>query len=279
MQPKRKLPLKTALLVGSLTIAPVAFGNGVSTVYQETFPWTGTQQNPQAQDKELRNQGWCGGNAGDSFCNNPPSTAPGDPPNEGGEGAISADPGGGSTVTPSQNINNDPQGPLVTDSFAFWSQTRISAKSFLYTNEYSLQSSRVLSVSWDQRDSSDDPTHLAFCIDGQWHVSQDSWSNDSDSWANTAVDLAGLTFFVVGACSDTLPGGDINVAPGGPLPSGLITAFGFWWDSDKTGTSRVDNVRLIGKVDSVPALSPWAVVILAGLLAIIGMRRFVSSLR
>jgi hypothetical protein len=276
------LRANVALLVLAASVGTsAAFGQTVVTLYQETFPWTDTQDDP-AQDNELRNQGWCGGNAGDEFCNNPPQDGD-DPPNEGGEGAISVS--AGSDVTPSENINNNPQGPLVTDAFAFWSQSDINAQSFMYTQEYQPQVSQVTAVSWDQRDNGDDPTHLAFCVDGQWHVSDQFWSNNSGDWANTEVDLSSLTFFVVGPCPGTLPGGGVPTTSDAlSLPSGQITAFGFWWDSNKTANSRFDNVRLLGiddtdrpVVEPIPAISGVGAVTLA--LGLMGLGGFFARQR
>jgi MYXO-CTERM domain-containing protein len=230
--------LPQLLCLGALASVPVAASSMI--LYQETFPWTGTF----SQDAELRNQGWCGGNAGDAFCNNPQVPGPGSP-NQGGEGAISVS--AGSTVTPSVNINNNPQPPLVTDAFAFWSQTGINAQSFMYTEEYMLDVALLDSVMWDQRDNVADPMHLAFRILDDWYISEQTFTQpDNTQWIAQSAELASLSFFQIDG------GGDLSTLPGGnsgplfaALPAGTINAFGVWWDSDKTGNSRIDNFKLL----------------------------------
>jgi hypothetical protein len=253
-----------ALLVGAMFVATQS--NAV-VLYQETFPYSTTAA---GQDLELRNQGWCGGNAGDAFCNNPPAGSGSN--NEGGEGAISVS--AGSTLRPSNNVNNNPQGILQTDSFAFWSQTAINADSFLYTNEYLIQSAQLESIVWDTRDSTGggvgNQEHLAFLIGDDWYISDQFWINTTNMWTTVSVDLVDLTFFVRSFDGTTLPGGGLpatspNIAM---LPDADIRAFGVWWDGPKNKTSRIDNFTLNGRVPAPATLA------LLGLgLAAIGYQR------
>ncbi|WP_295885900.1 VPLPA-CTERM sorting domain-containing protein [uncultured Thiohalocapsa sp.] len=257
----RSLP--PLLCCGALALITGAANGNI--VYQETFPFT----RELTQDAELRNQGWCGGNAGDAFCNNPQVPGPGSP-NQGGEGAISASPG--STVTPSLDINNNPQGPLAVDAFAFWSQTGTNAQSFMYTQEYMLDVAMLDAVMWDQRDSSADAMHLAFRILDDWYISEQTFTQpDASQWIAQSASLASLSFFQIDG------GGDQTILPGGDsgplfasLPAGTINAFGVWWDSDKTHTSRIDNFKLVAAEAPLPG-TLWLV---GGALAgMAGMRR------
>jgi len=226
MKQQINLGLKTALLAGFASLGSVAYGE--QELYQETFPWTDTT----TQDLELRDQGWCGGNAGDKFCDNAPVTDA----NQGGEGAISSG-----------------NGPDETPGFAFWSQTGINADSFLYTDEFPFDSSQLISVTWKQRNSGDDPARLAFRIGSDWYISDQTFVDDTNTWVTTTVDLSSLTFFLRSDDDNdptTLPGGGVPASPGGlSLPAGTVNAFGFWWDGPKTATSRVDDVTLVGIAD------------------------------
>jgi hypothetical protein len=257
-------------------------------IYQEPFWFTG--EDGTDQDPELRVQGWCGGNAGDPLCaNGPGEPAPAN--NGGGEGAISVSAGSG--VTPSQDINNDPQGPFDRDNFAFWSQTQITADSFLYTDEYPLETSQLTDVQWDQRSNESVPMHLAFLVDGTWYISDQTWvASDASNWVVIQVAVDSLTFFerATGGDPSTLPGGGVPGAAGGlSLPDGTISAFGVWWDGPKTATSRIDNFILRGFPEppnggpeppfdglpinsgpqSIPTLGEWFLVLL--ILASIGV--------
>jgi hypothetical protein len=271
--------MKTLLKLGVAPLAALALAafvtpaHSAEILYQETFPYTGTQADP-SQDNELRNQGWCGGNAGDAFCDNPPGTVA----NNGGEGAISS--GAGSTETPSQDINNDPQGPVVTDAFAFWSQKAINADSFMYTQEFSLRASQLEQVQWDQSDSAEtqaDALHLAFRIGTDWYISDQSFTYQRPSsgvWSPQTANVSALTFFMVDGGGDpsTLPGGGVQ-SGGLSLPDAPINAFGVWWDGPKTGNSRIDNFILRGQPAPVPALETWSVLLLALTLVGVAMVR------
>jgi hypothetical protein len=213
-----------------------------AAILKETFPWTGTT----TQDQELRDQDWCGGNAGDAFCNNPPGTVA----NQGGEGAISA--GNGRDGTP---------------GFAFWSQTGINADSFLYTEKVSFNPSEVPEISWYQRDSGSDPMRVAFKSGSDWYISDQIFTQpDESTWQLQVAELATLTFFQRTQSGSTLPGGGVPGAPGGlPVPDLVADAFGFWWDGPKTATSRLDDVNV------VPL--PGAVWLLASGVAAVGAMR------
>ncbi len=193
------------------------------TIYEETFPSPGAQ--PPTQDQQLRIEGWCGGNAGDQFCNNPPGTVA----NQGGEGAISVGAGQGGSP-----------------GFAFWSQKGINADSFLYTEEVS-GTSRLSAVTWYQRDSGSEPLHLAFKIGSTWYVSDQVWTQpDSSQWLQQTADVPALTFFTRTQIGTTLPDGSVPVtSPAVSLPLDQpLAAFGFWWNGPKGNTSRIDTVRL-----------------------------------
>ena len=244
----RRLAVLPTAICGLFTLVSL---DAQAALFTETFPSTGDFAGVvQGQDLELRAQGWCGGNAGDAFCSNPPGTVA----NQGGEGAIS--------------VGNGPDG---TAGFAFWSQTGINADSFLYTQKAPFNTAQVPAITWQQRDSGNDPTHLALKIGGNWFISDQTWNNNSSEWQLQAADLGALTFFVRSQPDpDVLPGG--GTAPGGlPLPSDqIVSAFGFWWDGPKTGTSRIDDVTAV----PLPAAA-W--MMLAGLGAIGVLRRRASQ--
>lgn len=212
--------LWSSALVGFALMA-AADARADQILYQEKFPFTTIGA---SQDEELRNQGWCGGNAGDAFCDNPPGTVA----NQGGEGAISVGTGEDGDV-----------------GFAFWSQRAISADSFLYTDEYMFNSSELTSVTWYERDSGTDPTHLAFRIGTDWYISDQTWFDNSGDWVLKTADLSTLTFFKRSGAAATLPDGGVSLG-GLELPAGQVNAFGFWWDGPKTANSRVDTVTLFG---------------------------------
>jgi hypothetical protein len=73
MLPRRasiRAKLWSSALVGFALMA-AADARADQILHQEKFPFTTIGA---SQDEELRNQGWCGGNAGDAFCDNPPGT-------------------------------------------------------------------------------------------------------------------------------------------------------------------------------------------------------------
>jgi hypothetical protein len=221
----------TALLVALLaSFGATAHGADV-TVYEETFPSTGVQ--PPSQDEKLRLEGWCGGNAGDQFCNNPPGTVA----NQGGEGAISV------------GFGQDGE-----RGFAFWSQTRINADSFLYTEEFA-GTSNLSELTWYQRDGSNtsdsDPMRVAFKIGSTWYISTTVWTQPNNAaWVEQTADLLTLGFFARPQIGTILPDGGVpGPGPAVFLPDGQIVAFGFWWDGPKGSTSRIDNVRLVSPDD------------------------------
>jgi hypothetical protein len=222
----------------SLALAITAFGaSSVSAAtYKETFPYTGP-----TQEQSLRDQGWCGGNAGDAFCNNSAV----------GEGAISV--GAGVDGTP---------------GFAFWSQTRIGADSFLYTNEFTFRTSQKPVLSWYQRDSRNgqglaDPARIALLIGTDWYISDTTYSSASATdWMLMTADLGALTWFLRGTGGNpaVLPDGGVGTG-GSALPADqLVSAFGFWWDGPKSATNRFDDVSV--SVVPVPAALP---LLLAGM--------------
>jgi hypothetical protein len=231
----------------SLALAITAFGaaSASAATYTETFPYTGP-----TQEQSLRDQGWCGGNAGDAFCNNL----------AGGEGAISTGNGVGGT-----------------QGFAFWSQTAVNADSFLYTNEFTFRTSQKPVLSWYQRDSArngvTDPARIALLIGTSWYISDTTYSHVSATdWVLKTADLGALTWFVRGTGGNTsvLPNGGVGTG-GALLPTDqLVSAFGFWWDGPKVATSRFDDVSV--SVVPVPAALP---LLLAGIgaLAIAARRR------
>jgi hypothetical protein len=218
--------LSRIALVSFAGVSLLLGGAGVrAQTYQESFPSTGIQ--PPTQDEQLRLQGWCGGNAGDVGCANPPGT----PANQGGEGAISTGAGQDGAA-----------------GFAFWSQTGIGADSFLYTEEIAGSSFVGLtSMSWYQRDSGSDPLHVAVMIEDDWYISDSTFTQpDSTMWLLQSIDFTTSTFFTRTQTGNTLPDGGVGVG-GAALPTGQpIDAVGFWWDGPKTATSRIDNVTVQG---------------------------------
>jgi hypothetical protein len=232
--------ISIALILLALTASRAA-----AATYTETFPYSGP-----TQEESLRDQGWCGGNAGDAFCN---SIA-------GGEGAISTGNGVGGT-----------------QGFAFWSQTGINADSFLYTTEFTFRTSQNPVLSWYQRDSArsgvTDPARIALLLGTDWYISDTTWSHVSATdWVLMSADLAALTWFVRGTGGDSSVLPDGGVATGGTaLPADqFVSAFGFWWDGPKVATSRFDDVSV--SVVPLPATLPLMIAGL-GALAFAARRR------
>ena len=198
--------------------------------YEETFPSSGVQ--PPTQDEQLRLEGWCGGNAGDVGCDNPP----GIPANNGGEGAISTGAG----------QDGDP-------GFAFWSQTAIGADSFLYTEEIAASSFLGLtSMSWYQRDASmgnpgSDPLHVAVMIADDWYISDSTFTQpDSTMWLLQNIDFTTSTFFTRTQTGNTLPDGGVGVGGRRCPQVSRSTPWGSGGMARRRRTSRIDNVTVQG---------------------------------
>ena len=213
-----------------------------AATYTETFPYTGP-----TQEQSLRNAGWCGGNAGDAYCQTPVV----------GEGAISS--GNGRDGAP---------------GFAFWSKKGQHADSFLFTDEFAFRTSRNPVLSWYQLDSgTSDPIHIALLIGTDWYISDQTYRHASATdWMLMSAKLGSLTWFVRGTGGNTaiFPGGGVGTG-GSLLPAdALVSAFGFWWDGPKTANSRIDDVSV--SIVPVPGALP---LLLAGLggLAFVARRR------
>jgi hypothetical protein len=235
-----KLPtLFTLALTAGLSHAA---GSAAAT-YTETFPFDPAF----SQEGNLPLVGWCGGNAGDAFCQTP----------VGGEGAVSAGAGLGGAP-----------------GFAFWSKTGQNADSFLFTDEFTFRTGQNPILSWHQRDSGvSDPMHIALLVGTDWYISDATFQQPLvTDWILMSAQLDMLTWFVRGTGGNTsvLPGG--GVATGGVLlpEDELVSAFGFWWDGPKTATSRIDDVSV--SIVPVPAALP---LLLAGIggLALVARRR------
>jgi hypothetical protein len=221
-----RMALTGAVGLAAATLLAPAAG---AAVFGETFAYTGG-----GQDQALRAAGWCGGNAGDAFCDNP--VAGKGSANEGGEGAISA---GG-------------RGPDGAIGFAFWSQTGIGADSFLYTDRVSFEAGDVPTVTWFQRDSArggvSDPARLALRVGDDWYISGRTFGHvgtDGDDWQRQEATLADLDWFVRAQSGDTLPGGGVAAAMANLPADASVSALGFWWDGPKVATSRFDDVSAV----------------------------------
>ncbi|MCU0855552.1 MAG: VPLPA-CTERM sorting domain-containing protein [Rhodobacteraceae bacterium] len=229
----------SALAVAAGLTLPAAAS---AATYTETFPYSGPNQ-----EQSLASAGWCGGNAGDAYCQAP----------TGGEGAVSSGTGRGGT-----------------QGFAFWSQRGIGADSFLFTDEFTFRTSANPILSWYQRDSGvSDPMRIALLIGTDWYISDTVYQQPVvTDWLLRSAELDTLTWFVRGTGGNTaiLPGGGVGTG-GVLLPADqLVSAFGFWWDGPKTANSRIDDVTV--NVIPVPAALP---LLLAGLggLALVARRR------
>jgi hypothetical protein len=232
--------LATLALTAGLSFAAVAAS---AATYTETFPFDPAFN----QEENLPLVGWCGGNAGDAYCQSP----------VGGEGAVSS------------GIGRD-----GTPGFAFWSKKGQNADSFLFTDEFTFRTSEKPVLSWYQRDGgTSDPMRIALLIGTDWYISDTIYQHASTTdWMLMSAELDMLTWFVRGT------GGDTSVLPGGGVGTGgtflasdqLVSAFGFWWDGPKTANSRIDDVSV--SFVPVPAALP---LLLAGLggLALVARRR------
>jgi len=214
---------------------------------------------------QLINEGWYGGNTGDNF------ETSGAPDNDGGEGAI----GGGAPFAPEMTpVNSNPQGPFPASFYAFTSQRAIS-NLFLYTTEFSIDSSALKKVTWDSRNSrnvtnsttSDETTvpdkwsdqgsieavdsHIALrIIDGAnnkwWHISQEGFLHmgDSSTWLTNVADIGSLSWFLFDqgpSDGSTLPG--TNFTGLADLPDGTVDAFGLF--TSRSGANiRIDNYAI-----------------------------------
>jgi hypothetical protein len=277
-----KVSLLKRLLLTVSSVSVLASGAYADEIlYQETFPFSPNGD----QQSELRVQGWCGGNGADPVCANRPTDPSPPADNDGGEGGVSVSPG--STVTTPQDVNNNPVKPAgFTDSFAFFSQTRIGPNGFMVTEEYPVNASLLTAVQWDQRTGPGDCTttvHFAIRIGSNWYVSNTGFPGTTD-WAPYSIDLTAATFFQLPAPGVPGEWPGAGLPPGSlSLPDGVIDAFGVYWNSAKSCTHRIDNFILMGTelpppppLESVPALNQWTATLLAGLLlalAVIGMRR------
>src|SRR6056297_1155681 len=137
--------MKTVLASAGVALALMA-GSASASIYQELFP----NPNGVDQQQQLRNVGWCGGNAGDPACANRPGDTDPDTDNDGGEGAVS--------------VGTGQDGDA---GFAFWSQKGINADGFLFTEEFSFDLTPQTVFTWFQRDSpggTDDLTRLALRV-------------------------------------------------------------------------------------------------------------------
>lgn len=251
-----KLFTSITTLVGAATLFAATSLPAQAATYKETFDYVG----PATQDERLREIGWCGGNAGDAFCNNPAGTTS----NNGGEGAVSVSNGVGGTP-----------------GFAFWSQTGTNADSFLYTNEFPFFITAATTISWMQRHSAvrntgfADPYHLALLIGSSWFISDEFDNTASNDWVSIAATLSDLTWFERPTGGDTsiLPGGGV-VAGGIPTPIGArVDAFGFWWDGPKGATSRFDDVMVAGATPVPLPAAAWMLLAGLGGLGLMARRR------
>lgn len=230
------------LLASALAVTPAA----ASTLLHQSFDYAGP-----TQDEALRapSVGWCGGNAGDTFCGNSPGTIA----NQGGEGAVSTGNGVGGT-----------------QGFAFWSQTGINADSFLYTHIVSFETQEAgTRLSWFQSDSDPVGTRIALLSGSSWYISDQVFSyvrNFTGDWGALSAVVEDLTYFQ----RDT--GGNPSVLPGGGVGTGglsltlgaTVDALGFWWDGPKSNTSRIDEVSLAPV--PVPGALPLLIAALVGLI-------------
>lgn len=213
------------ILAASIILAAgFAAAPALASTYHQSFDYLGP-----TQDEALRNLGWCGGNAGDAFCNNPPGTAA----NNGGEGAVSVGAG-----------FDGNQG------FAFWSQTAINADAFLYTNAFGFSTQAGgTRMSWHQSDSDPVGARIALLSGTTWYISHEVFSHvrsEEGDWGGMSAVLEELAYFSRDASADpsSLPGGGVGVDSLFLADGTAIDAFGFWWDGPKSATSRVDELSL-----------------------------------
>ena len=222
-----KISAIAAIAVGVMSVV-TAPTSATAAKFKETFDYIPAPNPAPAkwQDSVLRQQDWCGGNAGDQFCKNvvgQNQKPGGGEQNDGGEGAIS--------------VSNGSDGNA---GFAFWSQKRIGADSFLYTNKHIFAAELDTKVSYLARHSGNrrgaaDPMHFALLIGNDWYISDDVDDEVSSTQRSVEFLLGDLTWFKrsTGGNPSVLPGGGVGI-DGLALPVvQQVEAFGFWWNGPK----------------------------------------------
>lgn len=253
-----------AAFVGGFFVAATG-ADAASLSYTEdfTFPAGATSQDAALRGAPIN---WCGGNAGDSVCDNP--VAGSGSANEGGEGAISA----------SSDLFDADGNP---GDFMFWSQRRINADSWLFTESAPFHTGGQIELNWFQRDSirrgDADPTRLFFRIGTDYYVSNETFKNPNNDksaagWLQFTVDPTSLTYAMFDNSAMPLLLPDLDFAAGSAvLPeAAMVDAFGFYWDGPKSTIARFDNVELTASPIPLPA---GGVLLVAGLGALVVTQR------
>ncbi|MEQ8848188.1 hypothetical protein [Botrimarina sp.] len=234
---------KIALLIASLAVAALSAATADAAIeYREIFP---NDSSTAGQGQLAIDQSWFAGQHDNSIASPP-------------DGQISVSTG--STELPA--INSNPVGPTADTGFAFFSPDQ-RAGVYIYTNEYSFQSSDLNKVIWESRNNTGTATqprpdiadftdmHLVFRVDGEFYVSDTGVLHvgDRNAWTMNMLDPSTLTFGLF----DTYIGGDTTTLPrrtttagsesGLALPDGTVDLFGLYIEKN-FGTIRVDNFAL-----------------------------------
>jgi len=203
-----------------------------AVVYSETFP-KGTGS---VDEVWLEQTGWFGGHVGDIFAGNVVS----------GEGAIGRCDAG-------------------DDCLAFFSKKNINADLFLYTNEFSFNTSILGSVSFDAVNSNTQEMLLSFLVGNTWYVSETgsrhTTGNGStiESFIFNPMELTYSTYDLVADGSDFRLGGATGLTGQSLADNVEVSAFGITVTEKLTGTLRIDNFQ----VSSVSAPSAVALLLLS----------------
>ncbi len=140
--------------------------------------------------------------------------------------------------------------------------------SFLaYTTEYAVDRSifTINTISWDQRGTGP-ALSAAVQIGGSWYVSQALPNpNATGVWNTSVLDFGTATWSTL----DFTAGSTLAIGSATALPSGNLTAFGFYAASGASGGTRIDGFT----ITAVPEPSTYGIIFGVGLIALAVARR------
>ncbi len=236
------LSLPYTRFAGLSTLLLLATKVDASIQYREVFP---NDLSGQSQGQLATSQGWRAGQHDNSIASPP-------------DGQISVS-SGSAELSP---VNSNPVGSILDTGFAFYSPDQ-RAGVYIYTQEYSFNSSLLDQVIWDSRNNTGTRTnpsqqvadftdmHLVLRVGGDFYVSDQAFlhQGNNSAWTTNTADLGALTFGLfdtyINNDTTTLPRRTSNVAQqsGLSLPTGTVDLFGLYIDKN-FGTIRIDNFAL-----------------------------------